>query len=430
VLVRAGARFVNGDLAGRSSKEPLLLHQLLFLVSLLGALGFLSYYHDLYFPEIAQGCTLVLFVWLASSTKTRKQGFYTVFLPAYSIALLVILYASVFSFRTGAPVLPSILAQRTYGFFLLAPVIYLLHLRGWRLADFERIFVCAAVLTIIGYFISYLTIDRESWALSGDIYKTTWVTYDETRGYRLKAPLFVLVFGVLYFGRRIPGARNLLSLGLMSALTALSIALLISNFPRSTVICTITALIIYKVFLSSPRYAKLALVLFPLLAMFGVFTLAYESDTASAAFGSDPSYTERVETAEKAWTFFQEHPFFGLGQASYYSLSFQDVMGNAFEPSDIGLLGVAFQYGLLGLSLYIFFSFWISITLLRLLWVCRDTTEQRQVAYVWTLSIISLAILIASPLQAKYIYEEGIGFGAFSLGLLLAYKYGLPRRFL
>ena len=104
-------------------------------------------------------------------------------------------------------------------------------------------------------------------------------------------------------------------------------------------------------------------------------------------------------------------------------------MGDRFEPSDIGLLGVAFQYGLLGLSLYLVFSWWIFMNLLRLLWVCRVTTEPRQVAFVLALTIISLSILIVSPLQAKYIYEEGVGFGAFSLGLLLAYKYGLLSRF-
>ena len=408
-------------------KRPLLLTQLLLLASLLGAFGFLRYYRDLYYPEIAQGCTLILFVWLASSTRTKKQGFYVVFLPAYLIALLVVLYASVFFLRTGAPLLPSVLAQRAYTFFLLAPVIYMLHLRGWRLADFERIFVFAAVLTAAGYFVSYLTIDLESWFQSGDFYKSTWVTYDEIRGYRLKGPWVVLVFVVLYFGRRTLQVKGVLSFGFMLTLTALPIALLILSYPRVTLTSTGTALVIYKLFLSRPRYTRSLPVLFPLFAIFGGLLGGYAIDTFAATYSGDWSYVARVDTAERAWGFFLEHPFLGFGQPSHYSLSFEDAMGDKFAPSDIGLLGVAFQYGLVGLFLYLFFSLWLVVNLLRLLWACRGAAKPRQVAFVLALFIICLSFLIASPLQAKFIYDEGIGFGAFSWGLLLAYKYGLPR---
>ena len=408
-------------------KKPSLPLQILLLASLLGALGFLPYYRALYLPEISQGCTLILFVWLVVSTKTKKQGFYIVFLPAFLLALLVLLYAFVFFFRTGAPLLPSILAQRAYTHFLLAPVVYMLYLRGWRLADYERIFVLAAVLTMGGYVVALLTIDLESWARSGDFYKYTMVTYDVVRGYRLKGPLFTFVFVGIYFGIRTLQVKRILSLCFASALTVLSIALLISNLPRSTVVSTVTALVIYKLFLSRPRYARLWLLLFPLFAIFGVLLAGYVLDASIATFSDDMSYLARVETWKRAWAYFLEHPFLGFGQPSHYSLSFQDVMGEGFEPSDIGLLGVAFQYGLVGLFLYLFFSVWLFVNLLRLVWACRGTAEPSQGAFLVALLIITLSFLTASLLQAKFIYGEGIGFGAFSWGLVLAYKYGLPR---
>jgi hypothetical protein len=67
------------------------------------------------------------------------------------------------------------------------------------------------------------------------------------------------------------------------------------------------------------------------------------------------------------------------------------------------------------------------VNLLRLLWACRGTAEPSQSAFLLALLIIILSFLTASLLQAKFIYGEGIGFGAFSWGLVLAYKYGLSR---
>lgn len=408
-------------------KKPLFAH-ILLLIGLLGGVGAGNYYRTLYLTELAGICLIVLFFLLAFTTRMRTGGFYLAFIPALGVACFVFLYAYVFSVRIGAPVLPSVLSQRDYVFFLLAPVIYMLHWRGWKLADFQRIFILAVLLTVGNYFIMYLTIDAEAWLRYGDSYQQSLVSYDELRGYRLRGPSFLVLFAALYFFRRALQSRRAFSFGFRLVMAALSIALLAINLPRSALFAVAVALIIYGVFLARARQVNLSLIVLPILVSLMVFAAPYLIDSFVTNFGQDLSYSTRIESAQAAWRFFVEYPVFGLGQDSVQSVSFQDLIGERFYPSDVGLLGVAFQFGLIGLFLYLFFSLWTFLNLLKLMWTYVGNAAPEQRTLVWALLIICLSFLIASPIQAKFIYGEGVSIGAFAWGLLLAYKHGLPER--
>jgi O-antigen ligase len=134
----------------------------------------------------------------------------------------------------------------------------------------------------------------------------------------------------------------------------------------------------------------------------------------------------RVQEVEKAWDRFLEYPLLGLGEASYHSISIQDIFGPNFSPTDIGLLGVALQYGVVGLLLYLFFGLWIFVSFLRLLMSYREHIEPRQRRFLWILLTMCFAYLIVSPLQRPFIEIPDLAVVAFSWGLLLAHKHGLP----
>ena len=404
-------------------KKPLLA-QLLLLISLLGAFEAGMHYRSLYIREVAEVCTLILFIWLGFTTRVEKRRTWVAYLPPLGLASIMLLYALVFSLRTGASLLPSVLAQREYIFFLLAPVIYMLYARGWRLADFQRLFVLAAILTVASYALAYMTIDAELWSHSADFYKRNMTTYDDLRGYRLRGPLFIVLFVVLYFGRRAWQARNPFSFGFRSLLALPPLALVIITTPRFTVASVVLAVILYGLFLARTERFSLGLVLLPMLIALTTLAVPSLTNTFNSLFGNDPSFLTRADSARGAWNFLLEHPFFGFGQASYYSQSFQSFLGPEFHASDLGLLGVAFQFGMLGALIYLFFSLWVFVNLLRLVWAYGSANpEPAQAAFLWALFIVCFAFIIATPLQTKFIFEEGVPIGAFCWGLLLVHRH-------
>ncbi len=409
-------------------RKPLLAQVLLF-AGLLGAFGFEKFNNSvLHFQEVAGVCVLVLFTWLAFSTKVKKGGSWVIYFPTLLITFLVFFYAYVFYMNTGAPMMPSILAQRERVFFLLAPVVYMLHMRGWRLADFQRIFVFAALLTVVDYSVAYYTIDAESWYNSGDFYKKSMVTWDEGRGYRLKGSLFMAILVTLYFGRRALQTRNLLLSGSRLALTAVPVVLLVVTYSRSTLMSAILALTLYGLLLWRAERLRLSHVTFSILA---TVTVYWVSDVVASAFteafAQDWSYVTRTLTVERAWTGFLEYPIFGFGVGSYHSVTLSDIFGRSFATSDIGLLGVAVEFGAVGVLLYLFFGFWIFVNFFHMLVAYRDDVEPGQRAFLWVLFIMCFTYIIASALQQPLIGgAPDIGIVAFSWGLLLAYKHGLP----
>src|SRR5215211_776331 len=133
-------------------RKPLLA-QILLLVSFLGAMGFLGYLPigtvEAGTVEAGIVCIVVLYAWLAFSINVDSRWVIYVFLPAYGLILFILFYAFIYSIRVDAPLLPSVLAQRYYVFFLLAPVTYMLLRCGWNLIDFQRIFVLAVLLALM-----------------------------------------------------------------------------------------------------------------------------------------------------------------------------------------------------------------------------------------------------------------------------------------
>jgi len=409
-------------------KRPLLAH-ILLLIGLLGAFGVGNYYPGLLFREMAGFCVVALYLWLALTARVKGGGYKMVVVPALALVGFMLLYAFVFSARTGAPLLPSVLAQRDFAFFLLAPAVYLLSARGWGPPEFERVFVLAALLAMAGYVAILTVANLAAWASSGDPYLEALVTYDELRGYRLKGPLFVFLFAALYFGWGLWRAKSALRLGLGLMLTALPVALVVVNAPRSTVLAVVLALILYAVLFSRWKRFGVSMILASVLVSASFFVVPYLVDAYAPELQSDWSYEVRVESAERAWNYVLQYPILGIGQESYQSISYQDLLGARFYPSDLGLLGLAFQYGLVGVLVYFWFGLWILTGMLRLLRAHNARSKKsdggRQSAFLWVLAVICLSFILVAPLQTPFVRGEGIAIGAFAWGLIVAHKHGL-----
>jgi O-antigen ligase len=210
---------------------------------------------------------------------------------------------------------------------------------------------------------------------------------------------------------------------------ALPLILLIINSPRVTIMATIAALVLFMVFFSRAKYASLLQVAFPVFIVAAVLALLYFFSTFTTAFSSDYSYTTRVDSAERAWSVLLRYPLLGFGQDSQQSISYQEVIGPYFHPLDIGLLGIAFQFGVIGVALYLMFSVWIVVNMLSLWQRNRGQAEPAQVAFLWAMCILFLAWLVASPLQANFILAENIPIVALAWGLSMIHKHGTASRF-
>lgn len=399
----------------------------MLFISLTGALGFLEYSTllALRFEEFAEVCTLLLFAWLAASTKVASFRNPYVFLPALGLVSFVLLYAYVFALRTGAPLLPSIFAQRYFVFVLLGPIVYLLSVRGWELADFRRVFILAMLTATAGYAAYDIILAPKSALLSGQFFVLQLGSSYLEAGGELRRLNAVNLFLLLYFGGRLFQARRLLPFA--SLVVAVSALLLAITIPRALLTSAVIALILYVIFLRRPGRAALTMIMLPLY----IFVVALLTPDLRAAFigafSTDLSYEVRIVEVQKAWQVIREYPLLGFGQDSVQSLSYQDIFGHLY-PADIGLLGVTFQFGLVGLALYLVFVAWLCTNLLRLVWAyAAADVSPRQRLFVWTLFIVCFMFLVASPLQARYIIPQGQGLpiGAVSWGLLMAYRHGL-----
>ncbi|HET7270085.1 MAG TPA: O-antigen ligase family protein [Rubrobacter sp.] len=403
-------------------RRPLPAHVLL-LVSFMGSFGFLGFYPTFHIELITESCIVLLYLWLALSIPIDSRWFLYIFLPAFGLAIFILLYAYVFTIRTGAPLLPSIVAQRYYVYFLIAPVTYALRVYGWNLSDFRRVFVLAMLMAMASRIVADFTLSPRSLLLSGNLFAFGLNQIYSDQAYLLRRLDLSVLFSALYFGRRALQVRSVYMIGTYVAITLLAVVLLIVDVPRVLWASAVFAMVLYGLFLARPRRARMFIVLLPLFALIIFLSVPQIGAAISGLFGEELSYTVRVGSSQTAWEVVSKHPLFGMGQDSAGSLTFQELFGETFFPSDVGLLGIAFQFGAAGLLLYLFFCGWLFVNLLRTLWSYGEGARSAEWTFLWALFIIDLAIMLGSPIQARFIKPEGLAIAAFSLGLLMGRQH-------
>ncbi len=369
---------------------------------------------------------MILFVYLALTTRINSRWALYVLLPALGLVIFVFSYAYIFATRMGTSLLPSVLAQRYYLYVLLLPITCMLCMRGWRLADFRRIFIFAISLTMIGRVAADVT-SPNSLLLSGSFFTLRLNEVYGEQAYLIRRLDSSAMFLALYFGRGLTQARSLSSRAFRLAATVSALTLLLITVPRGLLASVVIAIGLYATFLLRPERAKLSAILLPLYVAVVSLSVSPLIDVFVRTFGEDPSYVSRAEEVRIAWRSILQHPFLGLGQDSVQSVSFQDLFGIHFYPSDVGLLGVAFQFGFVGLLLYLSFSVWLFVNLLKLLWACTNEGAAYNSVFLWALFILCLTFIIVSPQQARFIFGNGLPIAAFSSGLALMHKRGLLR---
>jgi len=122
----------------------------------------------------------------------------------------------------------------------------------------------------------------------------------------------------------------------------------------------------------------------------------------------------------------QKYPFFGYGQSSAYSKTYQDIFGKKFFPTDLGIIGITFKYGGIGAAIYIFYNIFILLRLMKVNWYYRYRYGRHN-PVIWSLFVLFTAVSINLFLNPVLAMMQGLTSAAFAIGLGACYLEELKR---
>jgi hypothetical protein len=251
----------------------------------------------------------------------------------------------------GQPLLYGVLAQvKLFPVLYYLPVLFLL--RTWRIstAELHRALLWLGTALVALYFAVELLIDPASVSTRA---RSVLIKYDLIRGYRFCLPLVfheTLVF--LCF-------RTFLQSGTWRHLLLVLVSLAYITFwaqPRMELIAVIAVLL----FATMGRRAG---GMVPRLLFLGLAAAALPFLSRLVYFRQSAvvqAMLSRWDTASLCLSYLNEsatHWLFGAGYLNpvLNDVTLQSLYGDQFWPSDVGWLGVVFEYGLLGATLILVF---------------------------------------------------------------------------
>ncbi len=388
-----------------------------------------KYYPGNLLQEIGLAIVALLYVvWLYRTRRWEWCGsanwtLWMVFVPGMAISF-VAFYAMLFAAHSGAPALPSALALRYFGFALVAPIMVASMRGGVAIERHERAFLLALVALIINYTFNYVRLDLESVLHSGDRILASMTVWDEWRGFRLKPnfySLYLLVFvGVFAIRRRNLGRWK--PVMLLAALAA--IAWIAHLRPRAGMLSLSASSLLFWLFLSSPRRTG---ALFAFAPVGALVTATYViSIWSEFTFGlrHDWSFVARMQSFSIALDVVREYPFFGYGQRSFHSISYQDLFGEHFFPGDIGIMGIAFRNGLVGVLGFLFLQLTLTCRAVGTHWAMRRRGYEPSVI-MCGLSVLLIGMTFLMVTEPALIFEFGFALVPITLGFTAIWQIRL-----
>lgn len=387
---------------------------LLFFIALFSGFQGGRYFMANRLQELGIASCLALYLlgaWRSAFVLQIEEWRRWVFGPALLIFGIMGVSALVFAWRYGGSVLFSFFSAREFMLGFLAPGVYLLGRTGTPLALWAHITWLAIAALILNYLYFYFTLDLQAAFFSGDHTISNLVTYDEWRGFRLKPPLFAIMIGLLAALKLLagPGPRK----GLLLALLVLALGAYIWSIVqfRATLATMALAVACYPLFLRSKTQISWLLVLTPL----GLLCLPAIAWWFTEFFLGADGGNIRAKAYAAGLEHIAGHALLGAGEDSAYGLSYQDIVAPYFYPSDIGLVGVAYKYGLVGTLLYLY----MHIRIWAALWRAnlQRTDAPRLSPLIWAMLVFMTAQTFNLVLNPGLAYAQGITVGALALAL-------------
>jgi len=373
------------------------------------------YYMANRLQELGIACALLLFAagaWRALFRLDEAEWLRWVLGPILLTGGIMGISAAAFTANYDGRFLYSVFSAREFLLAFMGPGLYLLCRCGLPREQVERCLWAALVGLMLNYLFFYFTMDLRAAFFSSDHTVSNLVTYDEWRGFRLKPPLFAIMVALIGSLALLRSARHTRTR--LGAVAASGIGAWIWSIVmfRSTLATMLLSMALYPVLLKRVNRMQLVIVLLPL----GLIVLPVVVGQAIEHFLSADGGSIRAKAFAQAFAHIPRHPFFGAGEDSAYGDSYQDIVAKYFFPSDLGLVGVTYKYGVAGVLLYLF----MHVRIWRRLWlanIAERDARGRVNPLLWGFLIFMTAQTFNLALNPGLAYAQGITAGSLALAL-------------
>lgn len=266
----------------------------------------------------------------------------------FFIAYTMVLPGQLFAMHNGVSALYSILASREFIAITIAPALYFLYKIGFRLKDIESVLIWGLAIITISYIIFSVTLPLESWYFSSSLWKSALVSND-FRGFRLQAPVTGIQLSFFLFGFKAVTEKK--NRGLWIFLFACAVIAIFQYKSRSLYVALAISVMFFLVMIRKKSHAPVFLMFLPaIVAGLGYMGMQFfELLEVQAAKGQDV----RLAAFNIAIDSIKVYPFFGMGMSNFSLTDNQIFNSLHFFPVDIGIVGIAYRYGLVGATIYI-----------------------------------------------------------------------------
>ncbi len=316
------------------------------------------------------------------------------FLEVFIISLLLIpFYSAWLSFvEFGQPFIYGLLAERKW--FIVISGLMLLHLLKTgkiNLNDIERSFLIIAWLSLIAFMLMINILDPEDYL---DI--EGFIVYSELRGgYRFKLSPIFIVFAVIYYFIRYFHTKKIINILFFSVFLGYIVYI---QQGRTLTISLLIALTIY-VFFNLKLRDKLVLTFYSIFLVTIILYISFALnqifiERTTLLYSNVLLFLQGMETGEPGvdirlalvaltlnillsdWKYL----LFGIGRLSnQWNEGFGGVF-DYFYPADIGIIGVIFLYGLIGLF-YVNMQYILSFIYYRRIYFMKNNIFLKSMVY-------------------------------------------------
>ena len=399
------------------------LYPVLFMAVFAGFQGG-RYYFANRLQELGIACALLLFVvgsWQALFQLYGQEWRRWVVQPLLLIGGIMGISALVFVINYQGSFLYSLFSAREFLLAFLGPGVYLLCRCGMPIRSVERTIWVALVALIVNYLYFYNTMDLRAAFFSADHTVSNLVTYDAWRGFRLKPPLFAIMIALLGSLALLIQRRGATVKIAASVVVGLSVLIWSIVMFRSMLATMLFAVVLYPILLTHKNRLPLIITLLPL----GLILLPAALSFAIEYFLQADGGSIRAKAFARALEHIATHPILGAGEDSAYGQSYQDIVARYFFPSDLGLIGVVYKYGLVGVALYLF----MHVKIWLRLWqanICHRERFGRINPLIWGLLMFMTAMSFNLALNPGLAYAQGITAGSLALAIASFYLANQP----
>lgn len=364
------------------------------------------------FPAIA-AIISVLFVFFYLKRKKIDRNAYIILLIWFALTIVSAVMSNYYFEQSFLIGFVSQLKLAPFGFYFI--IIFVLIKSQPTLKQIENSFIILAILSLVIFYFMNLFINPSTfWSGKfNNIIMPGKYSFDELRYF---FPMVFVHFGAfLYFRKYLIEKKKGY---LLYVILAIIYEIFFHQQRMETIVFLSTLVLVYIWFRFSSKYALL-LTFFGI--VIGMELLLFLLGDIKTYFLQDSSFGIRINTFSVVFSAFENDIlawFFGHGFLSPLGLiTYQDLYGDNFWLSDIGWIGVIYEFGIIGMLIFFYLYFLLFKQLNKFI-------SAKKAPLVFAFHDYTIMSILFSPLATLILYRLGVFISILAiLSYLMKYKY-------